>query len=99
MIFCGEMTEKDRATAMELTEHDNEVIDQFRGDMDCTLAQVQLVVERTDFYEELDEAGITQAAERISIKFKLSIASIYNGLKYYYLSYLPLLDIWHQYGC
>ena len=43
------MTEKDRATAMELTEHDNQVIDQFRGNMNVTLEQVKIVVERTDF--------------------------------------------------
>ena len=69
--ILGEMTEEDRATAMELTEHDNEVIDQFRGDMDVTLQQVQIVVERTDFYEEYDDSGITQAAERIFDKIQI----------------------------
>lgn len=71
MIFYGEMTEKDRATAMELTEHDNEVIDQFRGKLDTTLQQVQIVVERTDFYEEYDESGIQQASERIFDKIQI----------------------------
>ncbi len=71
MIFCGEMTEKVRATAMELTEHDNEVINQFRGDLDVTLQQVQIVVERTDFYEEYDDAGITKTSERIFNKIQI----------------------------
>ena len=71
MIFCGEMTEEYRATAMELTEHDNEVIDQFRGKLDTTLQQVQIVVERTDFYEEYDESGVVQAAERIFDKIQI----------------------------
>ena len=71
MISCGEMTEKDRATAMELTEHDNEVIDQFRGNMNVTLEQVTIVVERTDFYEEFDESGIEQASERIFDKIQI----------------------------
>ena len=71
MISCGEMTEKDRATAMELTEHDNEVIDQFRGNMNVTIEQVTIVVERTDFYEEFDESGIEQASERIFDKIQI----------------------------
>lgn len=71
IIYCGEMTEKDRATAMELTEHDNQVIDQFRGNMNVTLEQVKIVVERTDFYEEFDESGIDQAAERIFDKIQI----------------------------
>ena len=65
------MTEKDRATAMELTEHDNEVIDQFMGDMNVTVEQVKIVVERTDFYEQYDDSGTTQAAKRIFDKIQI----------------------------
>ena len=71
MIFCGEMTEKDMANAMELTEHDNEVIDMFRGDMDVTLEQVEIAVGRVDFYEELSDEEITVAAERIFDKIQI----------------------------
>ena len=31
ITYCGEMTEKDKKNAMELTKQDNEIIDQFRG--------------------------------------------------------------------
>lgn len=71
MIFCGEMTEKDMANAMELTEHDNEVIDMFRGDMDVTIEQVEIAVGRVDFYEELSDEEITVAAERIFDKIQI----------------------------
>ncbi len=71
MIFCGEMTEKDRATAMELTEQDNKIIDQFKGDLNVTVQQVQIVVERTDFYEQHDDKGMQQVAKRIFDKIQI----------------------------
>ena len=71
MIFCGEMTEKNKENAMEITRQDNEIIDQFRGKLDTTLQQVQIVVERTDFYEQYDDSGTTQAAKRIFDKIQI----------------------------
>ena len=69
MIFCGEMTEKDRENAMEITRQDNEILDQFRGKLDTTVQQIEIAVERADFYEDDDE--ITQAAERIFDKLQI----------------------------
>lgn len=71
MISCGEMTEQDRANAMELTEHDNEVINMFRGDVDVTLDEVEIAVERVDFYEGMEEKERTAAAERIFDKIQI----------------------------
>ena len=65
------MTEKERETAMELTEHDNEIIDQFRGKLDTTLAQVQLAVERSKYYKELDDDEIETTAQRIFDKIQI----------------------------
>ncbi len=69
MIFCGEMTEKDRENAMEITRQDNEILDQFRGKLDTTVQQIEIAVERADFYEDDDE--ISQAAERIFDKLQI----------------------------
>ena len=71
MIFYGEMTEKDRENAMEITRQDNEIIDQFRGKLDTTLQQVQIAVERADYYEETEEDEIKLAAERIYDKIQI----------------------------
>ena len=71
MIFCGEMTEKDKENAMEITRQDNEIIDQFRGKLDTTLQQVEIAVERADYYEESDEDEIELAAERIYDKIQI----------------------------
>ena len=69
MIFCGEMTEKDRENAMKITRQDNEILDQFRGKLDTTVQQIEIAVERADFYEDDDE--ISQAAERIFDKLQI----------------------------
>ena len=71
MIFCGEMTEKDKENAMEITRQDNEIIDQFRGKLDTTLQQVQIAVERADYYEEAEDDEIELAAERIYDKVQI----------------------------
>ena len=71
IIFCGEMTEKDKENAMEITRQDNEIIDQFRGKLDTTVAQVQIAVERADYYEEAEDEEIEQAAERIFDKIQI----------------------------
>ena len=71
MIFCGEMTEKDKENAMEITRQDNEIIDQFRGKLDTTLQQVQIAVERADYYEEAEDDEIELAAERIYDKIQI----------------------------
>ena len=70
------MTETDLQDAMELTEQDNTVIDQFRGNLDATVEQVRIVVARTDYFEEGTDAEIDAAAERIFDKIQ-SVKSEY----------------------
>ena len=69
------MTEKDRATAMEVTEHDNQVIDMFRGQLGLEEAElkkeIEIVLGRIDFYEELEDEEITQAVDRIYDKIQI----------------------------
>ena len=45
MILYGGLSEKEEAKAMELTEQDNIILDQFRGKMDTTDAQIKRAVE------------------------------------------------------
>ena len=71
MIFCGEMTEEDRASAMEITENDNQVIDMFRGDLDVTVNEVEVALGRFDFYDDLSDDEKEAAAERIFDKIQI----------------------------
>ena len=69
------MTEKDRATAMEVTEHDNQVIDMFRGQLgleeDELKKEIEIVLGRIDFYEELESAEMKEAIDRIYDKIQI----------------------------
>ena len=47
MILYGGLSEKEEAKAMELTEQDNIILDQFRGKMDTTDDQIRRAVERS----------------------------------------------------
>ena len=64
------MTEKDKKNAMELTKQDNEIIDQFRGKLDTTEAQVRIAVQRSKYYQDAKDAEIDEAAKRIFDKIQ-----------------------------
>ena len=65
------MTEEDREDAMELTEQDNAIVNMFRGNIDVTVEQVEIAVERADYFEELTDTEITTTAERIFDKIQI----------------------------
>lgn len=69
--ILGELSEKDAKKAMELTEQDNKILDQFRGKTKTTTAQIKLAVQRLKYYEEADEAEIEKATERIYDKLQV----------------------------
>ena len=71
MILYGGLSEKEEAKAMELTEQDNIILDQFRGKMDTTDAQIKRAVERLEYYDDADEAEIDKAVERIREKLDI----------------------------
>ena len=62
------MSEKDEQKAMELTEQDNKILDQFRGKTNTTDEQIRRAVERLPYYYEEDEVEIDKAVERIREK-------------------------------
>ena len=64
-------TEKDEQKAMELTEQDNKILDQFRGKMNTTDAQIRMAVERLPYYYEAEDEEIDEAVARIQEKLQV----------------------------
>ena len=56
---------------MELTEQDNIILDQFKGKVDTTDAQIRMAVERLPYYDEQEEEEIDKAVERIRGKLDI----------------------------
>ena len=69
--IIGGLSEKDEQKAMELTEQDNKILDQFRGKMNTTDAQIKMAVERLPYYYEADEEEIDAAVVRIQDKLQV----------------------------
>ncbi len=70
-MYYGELSEKDEKKAMEITEQDNKILDQFRGKPKTTLKQITNAVRKLKYYEEANEEEIATAAERIEGKLKI----------------------------
>ena len=71
--IIGDLTDKDRKKAMEITEMDNYFLDMFRGKLDTTTADVELAFRRSRYYEEdMADDEITETARRI-VEDKLAI--------------------------
>ena len=69
--LMGELDEKDKAKAMEITEQDNIILNLFRGKLDTTEKQIQIEVKRQKFYEDAEDEEIEVAVERIYKKLKI----------------------------
>lgn len=69
--LMGELDEKDKAKAMEITEQDNIILNLFRGKLDTTEKQIQIEVKRQKFYEDAEDKEIEVAVERIYKKLKI----------------------------
>ncbi len=69
--IMGELSEKDAKKAMEITEQDNKILDQFRGKTKVEKSQIETAVRRLKFYKEADEKEITKAVTRIEDKLKI----------------------------
>ncbi len=71
--IIGELTDKDRKKAMEITEMDNYFLDMFRGKLDTTTADVELAFRRSKYYvDDMSDEEITETAKRI-VEDKLAI--------------------------
>lgn len=66
--IMGELSAKDKKKAMELTEQDNKVLDQFRGKTKTTDVQIRQAVQRLKYYQDAEDAEIEKAVKRIQDK-------------------------------
>lgn len=66
----GQLNEKDKKKAEELTKQDNYFLDKLKGDLDITQQEVERVMRKSPYYEEDDEK-IPTDAERIMKKLKI----------------------------
>lgn len=69
--IMGELSEKDKKKAMELTEQDNKVLDQFKGKTKTTDVQIRQAVKKLKYYQEAEDAEIEKAVERIEGKLEV----------------------------
>ena len=74
--IIGELSEKDKKKAMEVTEMDNYFLDMFRGKMNTTVADVERAFKRSKYYEEdvTTDEEVTEIATRI-VEDKLAIVN------------------------
>ena len=63
--LLGGLTEKERKTAMEITESDNKFLDKFRGNLKTTKQEIEFEVRRDKDYIEAKDTDITKAVKRI----------------------------------
>ena len=68
--IIGNLTEKDRLKAEELTKIDNYFLDMFRGKQKTTQREIQIAMERSEYYEEAEEKEIKVASERVLKKLQ-----------------------------
>ena len=69
--IMGELSAKDKKKAMELTEQDNKVLDQFKGKTKTTTVQIRQAVQRLKYYQEAEDAEIEKAVKRIEDKLAI----------------------------
>lgn len=69
--LIGGLSDKDEKKAMELTEQDNKVLDQFRGKTKTKKSQIERAVRRLKYYEEETDEEIAKAVDRIEEKLRL----------------------------
>ena len=68
--LLGSLSEKDQIKAEELTKIDNHFLDMFKGKSKITQAEIELVMQRSEYYQEATEEEITTAAARVLDKLK-----------------------------
>lgn len=70
MNVLGQMSEKEEAAAMQLTDQDNYFLDRFKGKK-VTLEQIKVEVKYSEYYKDATDEEINKAAERIDGKLKV----------------------------
>ncbi len=66
--LIGEMSDKDKVAAEEVTKADNRILEQFTGKRGTSVEDIKAVIEQDDFYIENADGDYQTAAERIHDK-------------------------------
>ena len=69
--LIGDLTEKQKADAMEVTLQDNTFLDRFKGHLDTTEDDIERAVRRSKYYEDAMEDEINTAVDRIYEKLQI----------------------------
>lgn len=68
--FFGEMSDADNKKAMEVTKQDNIFLDQFRGKLKTSEADIALAMKYSKYYKDASEEDIQTDAERVYKKLQ-----------------------------
>ena len=68
--LIGNLAEKDKIKAEELTKIDNHFLDLFKGREKTTQREIEIAMERSSYYEDATEEEIQVAAERVLEKLQ-----------------------------
>ncbi len=69
--LMGGLSDKDEKKAMEVTQEDNKILNQFRGKPKTKKAEIERAVRKLKYYEEADDAKIKKTVERIEDKLHI----------------------------
>ena len=69
--LIGEMSEKEEKKAMQVTQRQNKIIDQFRRKQDTTINQIKTAMKRSKDYKDIKDDDIETEANQILEKLKI----------------------------
>ena len=69
--LLGELSEKDEKSAMEVTEEDNKILDQFKGKLKVKSSEIERAVRKLKYYQDADDKTIEKTVKRIEDKLKI----------------------------
>ena len=68
--LVGTISDKDRVKAEQLTKIDNHFLDMFKGRQKTTQREIEIVMERSEYYQDATEEEIQTAAARVLDKLQ-----------------------------
>lgn len=102
--LMGGLSDKDEKKAMEVTQEDNKILNQFKGKTKTKKAEIERAVRKLKYYEEADDAKIKKAVERIEDKlhiinteylqwFEILLAFVFSVIAYMSPIWLLLFQV------
>lgn len=77
MICFGELSEKDKAEAMKLTEQDNYFLDKLKGQK-LTEEQIKMELKHSDYYKDATDEELKERSRKNKWKIKSSKQRIFK---------------------